>query len=139
MNNLNSIIVEGNIVRNGELAEPSEGFKVFKFSVAVNRVKKTRNNEASAEVSFFDIETYGKIAEYANQNCQKGRGVRVVGRLKQGRWKDAEGKTQSKIFIVAEHVEFKAKKLNNSEQKQNSEYETESAEEYPCDSEESEF
>jgi single-strand DNA-binding protein len=31
----------------------------------------------------------------------------VVGRLKQDRWTDADGKGHSKILIVAEHVEFK--------------------------------
>jgi len=30
-----------------------------------------------------------------------------VGRLKQDRWTDTEGKTRSKVKIVAEHVEFK--------------------------------
>jgi single-strand DNA-binding protein len=35
--------------------------------------------------------------------------VRVVGRLKQDRWEDPEGKTRSKVHIVAEHVEFKPK------------------------------
>jgi single-strand DNA-binding protein len=37
----------------------------------------------------------------------KGRGVRVVGRLKQERWQDGDGKAQSKIIIVAEHIEFR--------------------------------
>jgi single-strand DNA-binding protein len=32
-----------------------------------------------------------------------------VGRLKQDRWEDPEGKTRSKVHIVAEHVEFKPK------------------------------
>ncbi len=35
--------------------------------------------------------------------------MRVVGRLKQDRWEDAEGKTRSKVHIIAEHVEFKPK------------------------------
>jgi single-strand DNA-binding protein len=31
----------------------------------------------------------------------------MVGRLKQDRWTDQEGKGHSKVYIVAEHVEFK--------------------------------
>ena len=38
----------------------------------------------------------------------------MVGRLKQDRWEDAEGKTRSKVHIVAEHVEFKPKFKNDS-------------------------
>ena len=30
-----------------------------------------------------------------------------MGRLKQDRWQDTEGKTRSRVLIVAEHVEFK--------------------------------
>ena len=35
--------------------------------------------------------------------------MRVVGRLKQSRWKDKDGKSQSKVFVVAEHIEYKPK------------------------------
>jgi single-strand DNA-binding protein len=38
---------------------------------------------------------------------KKGRGVRVVGRLKQDRWTGDDGKQRSRITIVAEHVEFR--------------------------------
>jgi single-strand DNA-binding protein len=41
-----------------------------------------------------------------------------VGRLKQDRWEDAEGKTRSKVHIVAEHVEFKPKFKNDSAENQ---------------------
>ncbi|MBR2105880.1 MAG: single-stranded DNA-binding protein, partial [Treponema sp.] len=37
MNNLNSIILEGNLTRDSELLEATETFKVCKFSIAVNR------------------------------------------------------------------------------------------------------
>ena len=36
--------------------------------------------------------------------------MRVVGRLKQDTWKDASGKTASKIYVVAEHIEYKPEK-----------------------------
>lgn len=41
------------------------------------------------------------------QKGVKGRGVRVVGRLRQERWEDKEGGKREKIIVVAEHVEFK--------------------------------
>ena len=47
------------------------------------------------------------MAEYSEKNCEKGRGVRVVGRLKQSRWKNPEGKNMSRVSIVAEHIAFK--------------------------------
>ena len=59
------------------------------------------------EVSFFDISCWTRLAEVCSEYLKKGRGVRVVGRLKQDRWTDADGKPHSRIEIVAEHVEFK--------------------------------
>lgn len=107
MNHLNSIILEGNVVRQAEVLEPSEGFKVCKFTLAVDRFVKKENGESTEEVSFFDVESYGKLADICKENGAKGRGVRVVGRLKQNRWKDNDGKSHSKVLIVSEHVEFK--------------------------------
>lgn len=109
MNQLNSLIIEGNVVRQPELEEPATGFKVCRFSVAVNRWYKGKNGNGEEEVSYFDVETYGKMAELCAKQLEKGRGVRVVGRLKQNRWEDENKKLKSKVFVIAEHVEFKPK------------------------------
>lgn len=109
MNQLNSLIIEGNVVRQPELEEPASGFKVCRFSVAVNRWYKGKNGNGEEEVSYFDVETYGKMAEVCSKQLEKGRGVRVVGRLKQNRWEDENKKVKSKVFVIAEHVEFKPK------------------------------
>ena len=116
MNQLNSIILEGNLVRQAELSEPAKGFKVCKFPMAVNRFGKNMNGDSFEEVSFFDVEAYGKMAEICEKNGTKGRGIRVVGRLKQNRWKDTEGKSLSKVFIVAEHVEYRPNYPKTEEQ-----------------------
>lgn len=110
MNQLNSLIVEGNLVRDAVLSEPAPGFKKCLFTVGVNRFYKNKNNEDVNEVSFFDVEVYGKMAEYCGVKATKGRGVRVVGRLKQDTWKNSEGKTASRVFVVAEHIEYKPPK-----------------------------
>jgi len=79
---------------------------VCKFTVACNRFFK-QDEETQKEVSFFDVTTWTRLAEVCGEYLKKGRGVRVVGRLKQDRWTDSDGKGRSKVFIVAEHVEFK--------------------------------
>jgi single-strand DNA-binding protein len=48
-----------------------------------------------------------RLAEVCGEYLKKGRGVRVVGRLKQDRRTSSEGQARSKVSIVAEHVEFK--------------------------------
>ncbi|MGL4987358.1 MAG: single-stranded DNA-binding protein [Treponemataceae bacterium] len=106
MQNLNSLVIEGNVVRNPNFLETAKGTHVCNFSIASNRNYK-QGNEVEKEVSFFNVETWGKLADASAQNCSKGRGVRIVGRLKQNRWTGSDGKMHSRILIVAEHVEYK--------------------------------
>jgi len=106
MNNLNSIIIEGNLVRDPDMGCTTKGTAFCNFAVASNRYYKL-DGERQSEVSFFDIETYSRTAEVCEKHLTKGRGVRVVGRLKQHRWEDVEGKVHTRVRIVAEHVEFK--------------------------------
>lgn len=107
MDDFNSIVLEGNIVRDPESRETTKGVPICMFSIAVNKNYRTNQGERRQEVSFFDIETWGAMASSCASYCTKGRGIRVVGRLKQNRWQDTEGKNHSKIKIVAEHVDFK--------------------------------
>ncbi len=106
MNNLNSILLEGNLVRDPEIGYTPKGAPVCSFTVACNRYYK-QGEELEEEVSYFDVTVWNRLAEVCKEYLAKGRGVRVVGRLKQDRWEDPEGKTRSKVHIVAEHVEFK--------------------------------
>ncbi len=108
MNNLNSVLIEGNLVRDPELSYTPKGTAVCKFSVACNRAYK-KDDELQKEVSYFDVDTWTRLAEVCAEYLKKGRGVRVVGRLKQDRWADTDGKPHSRVLIVAEHVEFKPK------------------------------
>jgi len=106
MNNLNSILIEGNLVRDPLLRSTPKGTQICTMSLASNRYYK-QDTGFEKEVSFFDIETWAKLAEVCYAKGKKGRGLRVVGRLKQDRWNDPDGKQRSRISIVAEHVEFR--------------------------------
>lgn len=106
MNNLNSILIEGNLIKDPVLRVTPNGTPVCLFSVATNRFYK-QNDELQKEVSYFDIESWANTAQSCGSLLSKGRGVRVVGRLKQDRWNDENGNPKSRIKIVAEHVEFK--------------------------------
>ncbi|AFG38582.1 single-stranded DNA-binding protein [Spirochaeta africana] len=106
MNSLNSILLEGNLTRDPVLKETPKGSPVCEFSVASNRFYRM-DDELQKEVSFFDVETWNKVAERCGGELAKGRGVRVIGRLKQNRWVATDGSNRSRVLIVADHVEFK--------------------------------
>jgi len=109
MNNLNSILIEGNLVKDPLLRSTTKGTQVCSMRLASNRFFK-QDNKADGfekEVSFFDVESWSRLAEACYTKGRKGRGVRVVGRLKEDRWNGSDGKTHSRVSIVAEHVEFR--------------------------------
>jgi len=109
MNNLNSILIEGNLVRDPLLRSTTKGTQICSMKLASNRYYKQDNKspDFEKEVSFFDVESWAKLAEACYTKGRKGRGVRVVGRLKEDRWNGADGKSHSRVTIVAEHVEFR--------------------------------
>ncbi|MDR2865345.1 MAG: single-stranded DNA-binding protein [Spirochaetaceae bacterium] len=106
MNNLNSILLEGNLVRDPLFRTTSKGTALCTFTIASNRYFR-QDSGLEKEVSYFDIESWSKLAENCKNLGHKGRGVRVVGRLKQDRWSGNDGKNHSRVSIVAEHIEFR--------------------------------
>jgi single-strand DNA-binding protein len=107
MNNLNSVLLEGNMVRDPLIRSTQKGTSVCNFTIASNRFYR-QNSNLEKEVGFFDVETWGKLADACSSQGRKGRGVRVVGRLKQDRWTGVDGKSHNKVAIVAEHVEYRS-------------------------------
>ena len=106
MNNLNSILIEGNLVKDALLKNTEAGSTMCTFTIATNRFYKNGDG-IEKEVSFFNVEAWSKVAEDCHAQGYKGRSARVVGRLKQSRWIDEKGQSHSRVYIVAEHVEFR--------------------------------
>ena len=107
MNNLNSVLVEGNLVKDPVVKEVHGNRKVANFTIASDRFYKSEEDEAYVKkTSFFDVEAWNNPCV---ESIQKGAGVRLVGRLKQSRWQ-IEGEWHSKVVIVAEHIEKKPSK-----------------------------
>ena len=105
MNNLNLTIHEGNLTRDPESKSIAAGTTVCTFTIACNRSYK-KDDAYEKETYYFDIETWGKLAELCAAHLHKGRWVRVMGRLKQVQWQQ-DGKNRSRIYIVGESVEWK--------------------------------
>lgn len=105
---LNSVNIMGNLTRDPEMRFTSTGRPVCNISIANNRVF-SKDGQKNQEVSYFDIEVWGVVAENCAKYLSKGSGIIVEGRLKQDRW-DKDGKTQSKVRIVANNVHFMPKR-----------------------------
>ena len=105
MNDLNSVIIVGNLTKDIEVKYTQSGSAVGNISIASNRSKK-QGDQWVDEVSYFDVVLFGKSAENLQQYLTKGKKVAVQGHLKQDRWNDQQGNNKSKISIISESIQF---------------------------------
>lgn len=105
---LNKVLLIGRLTRDPEVRFFPSGTQITTFSVAYNRKYKV-NDEWKEEPHYFDIETYGALAERLGRSLSKGYQVLIEGRLAQQRWESQAGEKRSKIVIVADRVAIVSK------------------------------
>ncbi len=106
MNNLNQTMLEGNLVDVPELKNTANGFPYLNFTLGVNSSYKDKNGEWQKEVTFVDAVAYGKQAEIISKKAEKGSPLRLVGKIKQNKWVDKDGKNHSNLSLFTEQVEI---------------------------------
>jgi single-strand DNA-binding protein len=107
MASFNKVILVGNLTRDPELRYTPKGTAIAKIGVAVNRVWTNEAGEKKEEVTFVDVDVFGRTAENVGQYMRKGRPILIEGRLRLDQWDDKQtGQKKSKLGIVAETVQF---------------------------------
>ena len=119
---LNKVLLIGRLTRDPVITYLPSGTPVVEFTVAYNRRYKDQSGEWREESHFFDVKGYGKSAEDWGTRFSKGYLVLVEGRLVQEKW-EKEGKTFSKVRIVAESVKLVSRPKGAEEQPEVSEEE----------------
>lgn len=104
MADLNSVNIIGRLTRDAELKYTTGGMAIANFSIAVNRRRKS-GDQWTDEVSFFDINLFGKAAEGLKQYLLKGKQVGICGELRQDRW-EKDGQSHSRVYIVANDIQL---------------------------------
>ncbi len=107
MASFNKVILVGNLTRDPELRYTPKGTAIAKIGVAVNRVWTNEAGEKKEEVTFVDVDVFGRTAENVGQYMRKGRPILIEGRLRLDQWDDKQtGQKKSKLGVVAETVQF---------------------------------
>ena len=114
MNMLNSVILEGDITKTGNVVQFADGQHQLEVTIAVKRPFRNRAGFIVDETSEFNVVAYGPTATYLAEKGTIGQGIRVVGRLTQVKWVD-DGRQQSAVKLIAEHIEYKPKRPQKKE------------------------
>ncbi len=97
---MNSVNLTGRLTRDPELVEAKGGTSIANFALAVDR----RDREAGPV--YVEVKAFGAQADAIASHKSKGDEVAVEGRLELDRWEAQDGSKRSRLYVVANRVEF---------------------------------
>ena len=107
MGNFNKVILIGNLTRDPELRYTPKGTAIAKLGLAINRTWKDETGASKEEVTFVDVDAFGRQAEVLGQYMKKGRPIMIEGRLRMDTWEDKQtNQKRSKLGVVLETFQF---------------------------------
>ena len=109
MTDINNVCLVGRLVKNAEFRQIG-GQSNGRFSVAVNKSRKI-NDQWEDEVSYIDIQAWGRLAENMQGRLLQGTKVTVSGSLKQERW-EQNGEKRSKVLVQADQIDAPKEQAN---------------------------
>lgn len=104
MRSVNKVILIGNLTRDPEMRQTSNGQMVTTFCIATNREWITKDNEKHNLAEYHDIVAWARLAEICNKYLKKGKLVFIEGYLKTRSWDTPEGVRKFRTEIVAQDM-----------------------------------
>ncbi len=101
---LNKVMIIGNLGRDPEMRYTPSGKPVTSFSVATSRSWVTTDGERREATEWFNVVSWGNLAEICNQHLRKGSRVYVEGHLQTRSWDDAEDQKHFRTELVANEM-----------------------------------
>ena len=115
MNYINNIYLLGNLTRDPEIKYTNEGTAITEMGLASNKKWIDKNGKDLETVDYFNITTWGSLAENCAAALKKGDRVMVSGHLNLRSWENKEGKkyniTSITADVVAASLEFRGAKI----------------------------
>lgn len=129
---LNKVQIIGHLGKDPEMRYTPSGKPVTTFTVAVSRSWNSAGGERHNETEWFNVVTFGNLAEICKQYLVKGKQVFVEGRLQTRRWDDKEGTKHSMVEVIASEMMMLGERREHGAQAAASEPET-NADETPLE------
>lgn len=113
---INHVNITGNLTRDPQLRQLSNGNSVLDLGVAVNdRRKNPQSGEWEDYPNFVDCSVFGKRAESLSRYLHKGQKVAIEGKLRYSSW-EKDGQKRSKLSVIVDDLEFMSARGENDGQ-----------------------
>lgn len=104
MYSLNQLYLLGNLTRDPEIKYTNEGMAITEIRLAVNKRWKDRDGKDLEVVDYFNITSWGTLAENCADSLKKGDRILVSGHLNLRNWENKDGKKFNITNITADAV-----------------------------------
>jgi single-strand DNA-binding protein len=104
MNNINRVVITGNLTADPELRSTPSGTPVCSLRIACNTRRK-EDGEWVDKPNYFNVTVWGGQGENVNRYLSKGRPVAIDGRLEWREW-EQDGSKRQAVDIIADSVQF---------------------------------
>jgi single-strand DNA-binding protein len=112
--NINIVVLTGNLTKKPEVRETGTGVPVCELRLACN-VPVKKDGVWESRANYFQVNTWGGMAENCAKFLDKGSKVAIQGRLEWQKWEAKDGSgTNSRVVVVANQVEFLDSKNKSS-------------------------
>ena len=128
---LNKVMIIGHLGRDPEMRYTPSGRPVTTFTVATSRSWNTADGERHNETEWFNIVTWGNLAEICKQYLTKGQQVYIEGRLQTRKWEDNEGTKHTSVEIVANEMMILGERKDGNQAQSGEPLLTEDESEFP--------
>lgn len=96
---LNTIILQGRLVKDPDLRSTNSGKKVCTFTIAVDRARKS-------DTDYIPCVAWNLTGEFVNNYFLKGDPILVQGRLSTRKYDDRDGNRRTAYEVVVDEVNF---------------------------------
>lgn len=105
MASLNRVQLIGRLGKDPEVKTTPSGAKVCNFSLAVSHRWRASDGAPLQETDWFQVESWGRLAEVCQQYAHKGQLVYLEGRLKTDRY-ESQGETRYFTKVVTSNIQL---------------------------------
>ncbi len=116
MRTVNKVIIIGNLTRDPEMKETTNGQKITTFGIATNREWVTSTSERKQSTEFHECVAWSHLAEICSKYLQKGKLVYIEGYLRTRSWEDVNGEKKFRTEIVVQDMIMLNKKAQNEDE-----------------------
>lgn len=112
---MNKVFLIGNLTREPELTETSNGTSVSKFSIAVNRIYKSADGETLTD--YFNCVAWKGLADTVSKYAHKGDRIAVTGSIEIKNYEDSKGNKRTSVDVNVGEIEFLSQRQNGNSNK----------------------